>query len=91
MVAGRLAQNVIRSYKMIELFKIILTASFTLIGGVFLFILNNIFVIPIQELRKLIGEIGYHVFLSRSLVEDIRIEDDISKDKLVSERKPGFL
>ena len=67
---------------MIEPFTIILTASFTLIGGVFLFILNNIFVIPIQELRKLIGVIGYHVFLSRSLVENIRIDDDISKDKL---------
>jgi hypothetical protein len=68
---------------MSEFLKISLTASATLIGGIFLFILTNIFVIPIQEVRKLIGEIGYHLFLYRNLITNLDTDGDIHKEKLV--------
>lgn len=67
---------------MTEFLKISLTASFTLIGGISLLILTNIFVTPIQEFRKLIGEIGYHLFLSRNLLTNLDTDKELPKEKL---------
>jgi len=61
---------------MSESLKILLTASATLIGGLFLFALTKIVVEPIQELRKIIGKIGHHVFLSRGLIENTIIDNN---------------
>jgi len=67
---------------MSEAVKIVLTAAATLIGGLFLLVLKQIFIEPIYELRKLIGEISYHVFLSRALIENTVISFQTEPDKL---------
>lgn len=51
-----------------ELFKIVLTAAVTLIGGIVLLIFSRIFVEPIQELLKIIKEIAHHTFNSHGLL-----------------------
>jgi hypothetical protein len=55
-----------------ELFKIVLTASFTLIGGVILLVVSQIvtrFVVdPLLDFRRLLGEVGHTlVFYSQYL------------------------
>jgi hypothetical protein len=55
---------------MSETVKILLTASATLIGGLLLYAFTRIVVEPIQELRKIIGQIAHHVFLARALMEN---------------------
>lgn len=67
---------------MSEPLKIILTAAATLLGGLFLLVLKQIFIEPIYELRKLIGEICHHVFLSRALIENTIISSGTEQDKL---------
>lgn len=67
---------------MSEPLKIILTAAATLLGGLFLLVLKQIFIEPIYELRKLIGEISYHVFLSRALIENTLISSETEPDNL---------
>jgi hypothetical protein len=67
---------------MSEAMKIILTAAATLLGGLFLLVLKQIFIEPIYELRKLIGEVSYHVFLSRALIENTVISSQTEPDKL---------
>ena len=54
-----------------DFFKIILTAGTTLIGGTALLLLSKIFVEPIQELKKIIGEIAAYVFKSHNLLTDV--------------------
>lgn len=67
---------------MSETMKIILTAAATLLGGLFLLVLKQIFIEPIYELRKLIGEVSYYVFLSRALIENTVISSQTEPDKL---------
>jgi|OpeIllAssembly_1097287.scaffolds.fasta_scaffold27274_4 hypothetical protein len=67
---------------MSEAMKIILTAAATLLGGLFLLVLKQIFIEPIYELRKLIGEVSYHVFLSRALIENAVVSSQTEPDKL---------
>ena len=64
---------------MSEFFKIVLTAGTTLIGGTALLVLSKIFVGPIHELKKLIGEIAAYVFKSHHLLADVR---DPNEDEL---------
>ncbi len=68
-----------------DIFKIVLTAGTTLIGGVVLLILSKIFVEPIQELKGIIGEIAAHVFTSHNLLTNVPKpnEDEI---KLATEK-----
>jgi hypothetical protein len=66
---------------MSEAMKVVLTAAVTLLGGLFLLVLKQIFVEPIYELRKLIGEISYHVFLSRALIKNTVISSQTEPDK----------
>ena len=54
-----------------DFFKIVLTAGTTLIGGTALLVLSKIFVEPIHELKKIIGEIGAYVFKSHNLLTDV--------------------
>lgn len=54
-----------------DLFKIVLTACTTLIGGTLLLLLSKIFVEPIQELKKIMGEIAAYVFKSHNLLTDV--------------------
>ena len=54
-----------------EYFQIALTAGSTLIGGIFLLILNKIFIDSIQDVRKTIGEAAAFVFNSHSLLADV--------------------
>jgi hypothetical protein len=67
---------------MSETLKIILTAAMTLLGGLFLLVLKQIFIEPIYELRKLIGEIGYHVFFYRALIENTGISPETAPEKM---------
>lgn len=67
---------------MSEAIKIVLTAAATILGGLFLLVLKQIFIEPIYELRKLIGEISYHVFLSRALIENTVVSSQTELDKL---------
>ena len=62
-----------------DFLRIILTASLTLIGGILLLMLSKIFVEPIQELKKIIGEIAAYVFKSHSLLTD---EPEPNEDEL---------
>ena len=52
-------------------FKIVLTAGTTLIGGTALLVLSKIFVEPIHELKKIIGEIAAYVFKSHNLLTNV--------------------
>ena len=54
-----------------DFFKIVLTAGTTLIGGTALLVLSKIFVEPIHELKKIIGEIAAYVFKSHHLLADV--------------------
>jgi methyl-accepting chemotaxis protein len=54
-----------------DFFKIVLTAGTTLIGGTVLLLLSKIFVEPIQELKKIMGEIAAYVFKSHNLLTDV--------------------
>jgi hypothetical protein len=65
---------------MTEPLKIISTAAATILGGLFLLVLKQIFIEPIYELRKLIGEIGYHVFLARALIANTLISSETELD-----------
>lgn len=70
---------------MSEPLKIAFTALATLLGGLLLLILTKLFVEPAKELRKLIGEIGHHVFLSRALIENVMasdLSDPVEKEEL---------
>lgn len=59
-----------------DFFKIVLTAGTTLIGGTALLLLSKIFVEPIHELKKIIGEIAAYVFKSHSLLADVQNPDE---------------
>jgi len=67
---------------MSELLKIILAAGATLVGGLLLLVMKQIFIEPIYELRKLIGEISYHIVLSRALIETTVISFETESEKL---------
>lgn len=54
-----------------DFLKIALTAGTTLIGGTALLLLSKIFVEPIQELKKIMGEIAAYVFKSHNLLTDV--------------------
>ena len=58
-----------------DFFKIVLTACTTLIGGTALLLLSKIFVEPIHELKKIIGEIAAYVFKSHNLLTDVADPD----------------
>ena len=62
---------------MYDFFKIVLTAGTTLIGGTALLVLSKIFVEPIHELKKIIGEIAAYVFKFHSLLSDVPHPDEV--------------
>ena len=62
-----------------DLLIIVLTAGTTLIGGTALLVLSKIFVEPIHELKKIIGEIAAYVFKSHNLLTNV---PDPNEDEL---------
>jgi len=59
-----------------DIFKIVLTAGTTLIGGTSLLVLSKIFVEPIHELKKIMGEIAAYVFKSHNLLTNVQNPDE---------------
>ena len=67
---------------MTELKKIVITAAFTILGGIFVYVVGQIFskffIDPLHDLRKAVGEVRFNLAFHRST---IRTPSARSKDR----------